>query len=746
MLPGRNLSSRHLIRLAITLALFLSFTAYIHGALPLRLVDQLERFAYDARVRITAQNTVDPRIVIIDIDDKTLKEQGQWPLPRDKFAQMVDQLFNLYHVKLVAFDVSFPEADRSFDLALLDKLSSGALQGDQAFLKAAQDVRPQLERDKLFAASIQHRPVILGYTFYDEHVPGGDRKVGLLSPPAIPGAHAQYPLVDFPKAVGYTTNLPILAQAAAAQGFYSNSVDDDGSIRWADQLTEFDGGVYGSLDLAVVQALQNNAPVNFDFDGGVQDMAHLEDITVGTAVIPVDDQMRSLVPYRGGYRSFPYVSATDVIKGVASAATLKDTVVYVGTSAAGLQDIRVTPVSSVFPGVEVHANFLSGVMDGRVMNAHPQYLRGAQVLLLFFISALITWVATRYSVITGTLVMLGTSLVILVGDLALWKYMAVVFPLAPTLFFLLLLFVLHTLYGFFIESRGKRHLSRMFSQYIPPELVEEMDSRKETASMESESRELTVMFADVRDFTSISEAMQPKDLSQLMNEYLTPMTRVIHTHRGTIDKYMGDAIMAFWGAPLHYPHHATHAVDAALKMTATLAELNKTFKAKGWPELRIGVGMTTGVMSVGDMGSEFRRAYTVMGDAVNLSSRLEGLTKEYKVQIICSEMTKQAAPDFAYLELDRVRVKGKEKPVAIYEPLGAAEAADKNLKALLTRHKQALTVYRNQDWDSAEREFFALQQANPSRALYAMYLDRVSYFKNHPPGAGWDGVFTFKTK
>ena len=741
------MTARHLIRVAITLVLFISFIAYIHGALPLRLVDQLERFAYDARVRLTLQGTMDPRIVIVDIDDKTLKEQGQWPLPRDKFAQMVDQLFTLYHVKLVAFDVSFPEADRSSDLALLDKLSAGPLQNDQTFLKQAQDMRPQLERDKLFAASIQHRPVVLGYTFYGENVPGGDRKVGLLSPPAIPDARGQFPLVEFPKAVGYTTNLPILAQATAAQGFYSNSVDDDGSIRWADQLTEFDGNVYPSLDLAVLQVLQNNAPVNFTFDGGQQDMGHLEDITVGNAVVPVDDQMRALVPYRGNYRkSFLYVSATDVIKGVASADTLKDTIVYVGTSAAGLQDIRTTPVSNVFPGVEVHANFLSGVLDNRVMNAHPQYLRGAQTLLLLLIAVLITWVATSKSVITGSLVMLGTALVVLFGNFALWKYFAVVFPLASPLIFLLMLYVFHSLYGFFVESRGKRHLSRMFSQYIPPELVEEMDTRKETASMESESRELTVMFADVRDFTSISEAMQPKDLSHLMNEYLTPMTRVIHTHRGTIDKYMGDAIMSFWGAPLHYPDHAKYAVETALKMTETLAELNKTFKEKGWPELRIGVGLTTGTMSVGDMGSEFRRAYTVMGDAVNLSSRLEGLTKEYKVQIICSEMTKDAAPDFTYLELDRVRVKGKEKPVAIYEPLGRTDALDKNVKALLTRHKQALTVYRNQDWDSAEREFFALQQANPGRALYAMYQDRVSYFKNHPPGTGWDGVFTFKTK
>jgi adenylate cyclase len=334
----------------------------------------------------------------------------------------------------------------------------------------------------------------------------------------------------------------------------------------------------------------------------------------------------------------------------------------------------------------------------------------------------------------------------LLGDLALWQWGNVVFPLAPPLIFLIALFMLQTLYGFFIESRGKRHLSKMFSQYIPPELVEEMDAQQENYSMESESRELTVMFADVRDFTSVSEAMQPKDLSQLMNEYLTPMTRTIHTHQGTIDKYMGDAIMAFWGAPLHFEDHPRRAVETALDMTKVLAELNQGFKQKGWPELRIGVGLTTGVMSVGDMGSEFRRAYTVMGDAVNLGSRLEGLTKQYGVQVIVSEMTRNAAQDYVYLELDRVRVKGKEKPVGIYEPLGHKDAVDKGIKALLTRHKQALTAYRGQDWDTAEREFFALQQASPGRKLYAIYLDRVNHFRAQPPGAGWDGVYTFTTK
>lgn len=738
-------TARSLIRLAISLVLFLLFVTYIHGAVPLKLVDQLELYAYDARVNLATLGTVDKRIVIIDIDNKTLKEQGQWPLPRDKFAQMMDQLFNRYHAKLVAFDVTFAEPDRSFDLGLLDQLESGPLKGDASFMAQADKVRPSIERDKIFAASLQHRPAILGSVFYGAHEEA-TQSVGSLPPAVIPDARNRYPLVMFPQSVAYTMNLPVLADAAEGQGFFSNPTDTDGSVRRVNLLQQYDGNVYGSLDVAVLQALQNNAPVTLGFDQGGEDMGHFEDVVIGNASIPVDDEMNALVPYRGPARSFPYVSATDVIKGTADAGLLKDAVVYVGTTAPGLQDLRTTPVGKNYAGVEVHANFLSAVFDGRVMNDHPQYRNGAETILLLLVAALITWVAIRKSVITGTVVTVVTGLVILFGNLALWKYAQVVFPLAPPLMFLLALFVLHTLYGFFVESRGKRHLSKMFSQYIPPELVEEMDDRKDTASMESESRELTVMFADVRDFTSISEALQPKDLSQLMNEYLTPMTRVIHTHRGTIDKYMGDAIMSFWGAPLHYPEHARYAVETALKMTDTLAELNKTFKAKSWPELRIGVGITTGVMSVGDMGSEFRRAYTVMGDAVNLSSRLEGLTKEYKVQILCSEMTKDAAPEFQYLELDRVRVKGKEKPVGIYEPLMHKDKMEKDMKALLLRHKQALAAYRSQDWDNAEKEFFSLQQSNPGRPVYGMYLDRIAYFRAHSPGAGWDGVFTFKTK
>ena len=281
---------------------------------------------------------------------------------------------------------------------------------------------------------------------------------------------------------------------------------------------------------------------------------------------------------------------------------------------------------------------------------------------------------------------------------------------------------------------------------MPPELVDEMAKDPGAFSLEGESRELTVLFSDVRGFTTISEGLDPRQLTQLMNEYLSPMTHVIHQHRGTIDKYMGDAIMAFWGAPLADQQHAKHALQAGMEMIAQLETLQDQFKAKGWPPIKIGVGLNTGEMTVGNMGSEFRMAYTVMGDAVNLGSRLEGLTKEYGVQIMVSEFTKAAVPDFVYRELDCVRVKGKDKPVLIYEPICPAAQESEAVRQELALHSEALSFYRQQNWIAALEKFTELQKFSPGRYLYEVYRKRIVYLVAHPPGPEWDGAFTFTTK
>jgi adenylate cyclase len=259
---------------------------------------------------------------------------------------------------------------------------------------------------------------------------------------------------------------------------------------------------------------------------------------------------------------------------------------------------------------------------------------------------------------------------------------------------------------------------------------------------------MTILFSDVRGFTTISEGLDPRELSQLMNEFLTPLSRVIYKHQGKVDKYMGDCIMAFWGAPKEQPQqeNARNAILAGMEMQQTLQQLQPHFKQRGWPEIHVGVGINSGKVSVGNMGSEARVAYTVMGDAVNLASRLEGITKQYGVGVMVGENTKNAVPDFVFRELDQVRVKGKDEPVAIYEPIGLRGQVDKALLEELRMFQQALQLYRKQDWDQAELQLYNLQRMFPESRLYQVYVERVAYFRGNPPGADWDGVFVFQSK
>ena len=321
-----------------------------------------------------------------------------------------------------------------------------------------------------------------------------------------------------------------------------------------------------------------------------------------------------------------------------------------------------------------------------------------------------------------------------------------VLPLASSVLMIVALFALNMSYGYFVESRSKRQFTELFGQYVPPELVDKMAEDPEKYSMEGRSEELTVLFSDIRGFTTISEGLDPKQLSAFINEYLTSMSMVIRNNRGTLDKYIGDAIMAFWGAPVADPEHARQGVLSALLMQEELKKLSESFIAKGWPPIKIGVGVNTGVMSVGDMGSKLRRAYTVMGDAVNLGSRLEGITKQYGVGILCGQHTRELVKDVVWRELDRVRVKGKDEPIAISEPLGFEGQVSKEKLEELKLWSQTLRAYRAQDWDQADMLLLNLQRMSAGAYLYEVYAERVAHYRKDPPGADWDGVWKFETK
>jgi len=741
---------KHALLIALGLAVVLLFLGDGAKFYRLGFVQFIDAKLYDYRLRLTLPDKGDERIVILDIDEKSLKEDGRWPWGRDKMAALMDELFDRYGVAVVGFDVVFAERDNSSGLKVLQELGRKQFRDVAQFQSVLTQIRPLLEYDDLFAGKIRQRNVVLGYYFSNSER-GSDKSISGVLPEVVfpPGTFKGRP-ITFMRWDSFGANLPELQASAATAGHFNPVVDFDGVVRRVPMIVEYDGAYYESLSLAVVRAvlgmpkLSPGYATSKDKNYGGLEWLDLESAQ-GNLRIPVDAEVSALVPFRGERNSFRYISVSDVLHGRTAITDLQNKIVLVGTSAPGLMDMRSTPVGEVYPGVEIHANMISGILNQDIKQ-NPPYVLGANVLLLLLFGVVLAVLLPMLSPIQGTLLSAGVLVLTVIINASMWQYGNLALPLAGGLIMVAALFALNMTYGYFVESRTKRQITGLFGQYVPSELVDEMSKNPEQVSMEGESREMTILFSDVRGFTTISEGLDPKELSLLMNEFLTPLSRVIYGHRGTIDKYMGDCIMAFWGAPLQDPRHAYHAVLSGLEMQRTLTALQPRLKEKGWPEIHVGVGINTGRVSVGNMGSEVRVAYTVMGDAVNLASRLEGITKEYGAAVLVGEATKDEAHEFVYRELDLVRVKGKDKPVAIFEPLGLIGEVEQVVLEEIKLFQQALRLYRKQDWDKAELQLYNLLKISPQSKLYAVYAERVTYYRNNPPGESWDGVFVFKTK
>jgi adenylate cyclase len=653
----------------------------------------------------------------------------------------------------------FAESDYSSGIRSLDALAENDLKGVPAFNEIYQRLRPGLDNDGLFAEAIRGRPVVLGYYLSSEH---NAKRIAAIPPPVLPKGTFAGRNIAFTTWDGYGGNLAPFTQNAASAGHFNPVVDFDGVVRRVPMIARLDGAYYEALSLAVVRTMLGFPEVEAGFasQGLLQrDYAGLEWLKAGPLTVPVDETASALVPYRGPQGSFPYVSLADVVAGRAKVEQLKGRVALVGTTAPGLLDLRSTPVGSVYPGVEIHANLIAGMLDRLGLSLSeaphrpayipekPAYMLGAEVVMLSLVGLALAAAIPLLSALWATVAAAAGLLLVAGLSLGVWVQAAMVLPLAASLLMIAALYTINMAYGYFIESRSKRQFTELFGQYVPPELVDKMAEDPEQYTMEGRSEDLTVLFSDIVGFTSISEALEPRELAAFINEYLTSMSLVIREHGGTLDKYIGDAIMAFWGAPVADPDHARDAVSAALAMQTELARINREVVGpKGWPQIHIGVGLNSGVMRVGDMGSKIRRAYTVMGDPVNLGSRLEGLTREYGVGILVGEETRRRASGFVFREIDRVKVKGKDEPVVIYEPLGREGEVEKSRIDEMKLWHQCLKQYRAQDWDHAEMSLLNLTRMNPQAKLYQEFVERVAMLRQAPPGAGWNGVTAFKTK
>ena len=740
---------KFLPRILVGLAIVAVFFLHERGDFELPFVRKLENVVYDARLRVTMPGGVDQQVVILDIDEKSLKErenggEGRWPWPRDRLALLVDKLFDKYQIEVLGFDIVFAERDQTSGSQVLDQLARKDLAGVVPFQNAYAKLRPQLDFDAIFAEKLKKRKVVMGYTFHDGE---NTEKKGLLPAPVFSATDlGSHKIANQQVRTGYSANLEILQKSAASGGHFNPANDlVDGVLRKVQLVIPFEKQYYATLSLAMVRSYFDNPPVKLEFADYTSGDAELEEISVAGLKIPVDNQGRALIPFRGARGSFRYVSAADVINERVDAGALKGKLVLMGTSAPGLLDLRVTPMDAVYPGVEAHANLIAGMLDGTIKR-NPAYAEGAQLIVVMLLGLVLAMVLPMLSVLSATIV---TSLLLATAigvNLALYQHANFVLPVAGSVLMITLLFAFNTVWGYFTETRNKKQITGFFGQYVPPEIAEEMSESMDLTVFEPASKECTILFTDVRGFTTISEGLEPKALSDLMNNFLTPLTKVIYSHRGTIDKYMGDCIMAFWGAPVANPNHAHTAVVAALAMHNKLKELQTEFKSKNWPEIKIGIGLNTGRVSVGNMGSELRLAYTVMGDAVNLASRLEGITKEYGADIIVGENTVAAAPDIIFRELDRVRVKGKEQAVSIFQPIGPKTEISEDTIKRLGVFQAALTAYRKQDWDSAEAQLQHLHETSPENKLYMMFLERIPVLREKNLGPDWDGAFTFETK
>ena len=736
---------QHIARIALGLAITLFFIGHAARFYSVGLITQLDNIIYDTRLRLTMPGGVDERIVILDIDEKSLQEVARWPWPRDVMARVVDKLFDQYQIAILGFDVVFAEEDHSSGMRALDELAQQQLKQVPEFLDAYRRLRPKLDNDGLFARALQGRPIVLGYYLNSEE---NAKRIASIPAPVLPKGTFAGRNIAFTSWVGYGGNLRPFVDAAANAGHFNPRVDFDGVVRRVPMIAELDGAYYEALSLAMVRAILGYPKVVAGIASERfihKDYSGLEWLQVGPLKIPVDEEASTLIPYRGAKGSFPYISLADVYFDRVAPQRLRGKIALVGTTAPGLLDLRSTPVDSVYPGVEIHANLIAGMLD-RDLKEKPTFTLGAEVALLFIGGVALSLLIPMLSPLIATLVGLTGMALITALNLVMWTKADMVLPLAASILMTLSIYVVNMAYGYFVETRSKRQFTELFGQYVPPELVDRMARDPEKYSMEGREEVLTVLFSDVRGFTGISESMSAKDLTAYINAYLTAMSLLIRSNHGTLDKYIGDAIMAFWGAPVEDPAHARNGVLTALQMQRRAVTLNEEFRSQGRPEFHIGIGVNSGLMRVGDMGSKLRKAYTVMGDPVNLGSRLEGLTKQYRVGILVGEETRKTAMDIVYREVDRVQVKGKDEAVAIYEPLGLEGEVSRGTLDELKLWNRCLKQYRAQDWDQAEVTLLNLQRINPECALYGVYSERIVKYRKKPPRPHWNGVTKFETK
>lgn len=718
------------MRIAFVLGLALAFLR-VEGFAPL---EQLELRATDLRLIQRGTESVDPNVVIVAVDDASIAKVGRWPWPRPLQAK----LLNLIHAaepSVIGFDIVQSEATNSPDLAALeDKLPA------ETFALVRETVGAGADDDQQLATAIRNAGNVVVGNFFDFSAKGNGsatKKFGHYS--AVQSSTSGRGELWVPHADDLVPNLPAIAEAAETSGYFNTLTGVDGFYRKVPLVLSSGDRFAMPLSLAMLSVHRPTMTPRIRFDD-----SGVSEVFLGNLSIPVAQDGQLLLNYRGRGQSFPHLSASEILDGAIDPAAMKDKLVLVGVTATAVADVRATPFDGNYPGVEIHATALDNILRADFLYK-PREIIVAEVVTIFASVLLLGAILSRARGLLGLVAVAALLGAYLYASQALFLSSGVPLGIVYPTLAILLVYIVIGVWHYITEERQKRLTRDAFGRYLNPEMADQVSENPELLALGGEKRELTVLFSDIRGFTTISEGMQPEDLVELLNVYLGEMTDVIFDESGTLDKYIGDAIMAVWGAPLPRDDHAAAACRAAIGMCEHLAANTDAWVARGWPRIAAGIGLHTGDMVVGNMGSERHVSYTVIGDNVNLGARLEGLTKNYGAEIVISEATRQAAGEgFLTRDLDLVAVKGKSEAVRIYQLLGRSGHADN--EALATAFEAALELYRNRKFSEARTGFETLLQRFPGDRPCELYIERCESFLASPPPADWAGVTVMDTK
>lgn len=713
------MSKFKLLVIELAIALFLGiFTSYLYIN-KTSFFENLNNKIVDSFFLFRGELKPNKHIVIVDIDEKSLARLGQWPWSRDIVASILQRLTKS-RVGIIGLDIVFAEADNSSPRRVLDKLGK-------------RDIKAP-DFDKILAKTLQNTPTVSGYMF-DFQV---DTKRGDIPNISTIVVEKNYKNINFlPIAKGIIANIPLLQKSSYSSGFFNTIPDDDGIVRSVPMLVKYKNTIYPSLTLEMLRLMYGAKSIVVNYgDTGI------DKIGLGKLNIPTDRFGRLSINFTGKQKLYRYISAVDIYDGNFKPKDIKNSIVLIGTSAGGLLDLRATPFGSTFPGVEIHATAVDNVLSGHFIS-HPNWIEavdlGVIFSILFVIVFLFAFLGALRTAILSSLSIISFIFVFYYYFTKEGIILNIIYPLTAALLLYMILTSLHYL----LESKQKEMIKNKFAKKVSSAVADSLIRQGDKDILEAKQREVSIFFSDIRGFTAISEKFSnPKKLIVFLNLYMTPMTEVITKNQGTVDKFIGDAIMAYWNAPLEVKNHADCAVQSAIEQMKALKKLNEKLQIDGLPSIDIGIGINSGQAVVGEMGSLGRSDYTIIGDNVNLGARLEGLNKIYGTNIIISEFTKKRLQkDYDMRELDKVRVKGKNRPVLIYEILMDKQHNDISLK----KYNEAISFYKDADFSKALVLFDELLKEEPLSKLYALYVKRCKAYIENPPEK-FDGVFTLTTK